>query len=425
MILTQSTIEAIDLVPGQSERIVFDERLPGFGLRIRRGGQRTWIIQYRVGRKQHRKTLGPVHLILAGRAYAAAEQDLSAIESGRQPREDIQVRQYSTTLLCFLDRFLRFKSAQLKASSYTQLEAHLTKHWEPLHDLSIAGIARDDVTRQLAKLSVEHGPCAANRARSSLSSFFNWAVAEGLIEANPVTGTKAVANETARDRVLSDCELATIWKACREDDYGAIIRLLILTGQRREDIGAMASSEIDTEARRWIIPGNRTRLGLVHEVPLCDLALSTVEHAIARVGQGRMFGREKVGNGFSGWSKAKAALDQRIATMTGATPYWEIRGPTQLGAGPDDYLDMTLTDSWAWRIQDIRRTIEVRMLELAILPHAIDAVLNRVSKHRSLGHAINRSDHSVDKRHALELWASHVIALLANDNGDRPEIAHP
>ena len=111
----------------------------------------------------------------------------------------------------------------------------------------------------------EHGRTAAARARANLSALLNWAMREGLCESNPTIGTNN-PNEGAqsRDRVLTDRELAVVWNACGDDDFGRIVRLLILTGCRREEIGGLQWREIDLATGMIAIPGERTKnLGLM------------------------------------------------------------------------------------------------------------------------------------------------------------------
>src|SRR6202043_4151840 len=105
------------------------------------------------------------------------------------------------------------------------------------------------------------------RSRSYLSTLYAWAIAEGLADANPVVGTNKAAEESSRDRVLNDEELRLVWSCAGEsDDYGAIIRLLILTGQRREEVAAMRWSEFEFDKNLWRIGAERTKNGLPHEV---------------------------------------------------------------------------------------------------------------------------------------------------------------
>jgi len=108
--------------------------------------------------------------------------------------------------------------------------------------------------------------------RSSLSTFFAWCISEGFLEPpGPVAGTDK-ATEGSRDRVLTDTELAAIWRALGPDDYGDIVRLLILTGQRREEIGALRWSEVDVDRGLLMLSATRTKNKRQHEVPLAPMA---------------------------------------------------------------------------------------------------------------------------------------------------------
>src|SRR5215204_2615233 len=127
---------------------------------------------------------------------------------------------------------------------------------------------------------------------------------------NPVIGTNRAADERSRDRVLSDEELAIVWGACRDDDFGRIVRLLILTGQRREEVGGMKRSELDFVKGVGSIPGDRTKNGRMHEVPLAASAAELLPQASLGLRCGFLFGEAK--GPFQGWSKAKAALERRI-----------------------------------------------------------------------------------------------------------------
>jgi integrase len=398
MKLTQTAIAKIELAPGQAERIVFDERLSGFGLRVRAGGKRTWIVQYRVGKKQRRKTLGSVDKIMAAKAYKVAEQDLAGVTLGTSDPQakKIEARaKASETFETIAARFLIAKEGQVKQSSFDQIKTHLTKHWSTFNGRSIHDIARRDIATRLGEIAQERGPYAANRARATLSSFYGWAMNEGIVEANPVVATNRQTDEKARDRVLSDAELVAIWNAST-GDYGGIVQLLILTAQRRDEVGAIARGELDLAGRKWTIPSARTKNGREHEIPLSDPALAILKTAAARKGREAreaIFGDSESGNGFSGWSKAKAALDQRIADAAAGTK--EKKKPVP------------------WRVHDIRRTVATRMADLGVLPHVIESALNHISGHKAgVAGVYNRALYSAEKRQALDLWAVHVEALL-------------
>ncbi len=136
-------------------------------------------------------------------------------------------------------------SRKLRPRSYDEAERHLTRHWAPLREVPLEKVKRANVATRIGQIASENGPFAANRSRASLSALFGWAMGEGLIEQNPVIGTNKATEEVKRDHVIRDEELAAIWRACRDDEYGRIVRLLILTAQRREEVGGMRWAEID------------------------------------------------------------------------------------------------------------------------------------------------------------------------------------
>ena len=131
---------------------------------------------------------------------------------------------------------------------------------------------------QLTDIVDNNGAISANRARTTLHGFFVWAMQQGIAEVNPVAGTAAPAAEQKRDRVLTDEEMKEIWKATSgSGDYATIIRLLLLTGQRREEVAGMRWTELDLERAAWSLPADRTKNGQAHDVPLSDLVLRVLK----------------------------------------------------------------------------------------------------------------------------------------------------
>jgi site-specific recombinase XerD len=314
MRLTKATVDRIRLPHGKSEIIVFDEILPGFGLRIRAGGKRTWIAQYRFGSQQRRVTIGTVETVDADEARNRARIILAKVHLGTDPQvEKAEARaQTATTLGDVIDSYLaRHAAKRLKPGTFTDVERYLRRHWAPLSRLPVRNVTRADVAVQLARIAEQSGGYAANRARATLSALYAWAIAEGLTDANPVVGTRKPADETARDRVLTDDELAAIWRQAGEGDYGAIVRLLLLTGQRREEVAAMTWDELDLEGATWSMGGNRTKNSRAHDFPLASGAVEILKTLERREGRALVFGSQA--GPFSGWSKAKASLDNRVA----------------------------------------------------------------------------------------------------------------
>jgi integrase len=386
MRLTRPALASLAIPPGRSELIVFDDTLPGFGIRLRTGGKRVWIAQYRMGQKQRRVTIGSVEALDPDQARRAAKSILAKAHLGNDPQAakvEAKARAHHT-LGAMVGPYLDFAVRRLKPRSFVETSRYLRTSWKPLHSLAIEKINRRTVALQLAELALTNGPIAANRARIALSSFYTWALREGLADTNPVVGTNRPTEERSRDRVLADDELARIWAACREDDYGRIVRLLILTGQRREEVGGMAWNELDLAQQRWNVPRDRTKNGQPHEVPLSEAAVTILESVPRRAGRQLVFG--EAGGSFQGWSKAKAGLDRRIV--------------------------QTGEQVMSWRLHDIRRTVATRMAELEVLPHVIEAVLNHISGHRAgVAGIYNRALYSAEKRKALETWSVHINSI--------------
>src|SRR5262249_25953935 len=149
---------------------------------------------------------------------------------------------------------------------------HLQDCWKPYHSVPIASLKRRDIAKGLGEIEAKRGPIIALRARATLSACFNWAIRQGYdIPANPVQGTNRTILKS-RERVLTKAELASIWQQCGDDDFGRIVKLLTLTGQRRDEVSRMTWGELDLEKKLWTIPAERTKNKREHILPLTDAA---------------------------------------------------------------------------------------------------------------------------------------------------------
>ena len=402
MKLTKATTGRIALPHGKTDAIFFDEDDPGFGLRIRGGGKRTWVVQYRVGGKQRRVTLGTLNALDPEKARKAARDRLAQVTLGGDPQADkVAARaKAKVTLGAIVDRYLTARNSKLRTKTFDEIERYLRKHWRTLHGLPIHRIERRDIAARLGEIIEQNGPIAAARARAALSTLFTWAVGEGYADQNAVIGTHRPDEETtSRDRVLSDAELVDVWNASRDDDYGRIIRLLILTGQRRDEVGAMAWSELDRKLGTWHIPETRTKNKRPHMITLPPLAWSIIERVERRDDISCLFGRGD--NGFGGWSKCKSVLDARIS---------EARKPAAKKAAKKGSEVKPMAP---WVVHDLRRTVATRMADLGVLPHVIEALINHVSGHKGgVAGIYNRSSYEREVRVALAMWADHVRSLV-------------
>jgi len=401
MKLTKATVASLKLPTNKSESIWFDDGLPGFGLRLRAGGKRTWIAQYRIGSKQRRMTIGTVETLDADEARKLAKGVFGKVHNGADPQlEKVEARAPKApelTLAALIDRYLPVAERKLKPGTYSGVVLHLRKHWRLLHSVELKDLTRRHVAAELARIADGSGLYGANRSRAALSALFAWAIGEGLVETNPVVGTNKATEEVPRDRVLTPRELNAVWKEAGEGDYAAIVRLLILTGQRREEVGGMLWSEIDAKAAVWTIGAARTKNGLAHDVPLSVPALAVLSRPERGAGRDLVFG---AGDGaFQGWSNAKAALDKRVAASL-------TKDERSLPKADRPQLK-------PWRLHDIRRTVATGMADLGVQPHVIEAVLNHISGYKAgVAGIYNRASYSAEKRAALDIWASHVAALI-------------
>ncbi|WP_165937767.1 tyrosine-type recombinase/integrase [Methylobacterium segetis] len=383
MKLTKAAIATIELKPGQSERVVWDSELPGFGYRIR-GGRRTWVIRPpRAGGKSSLFTIAAADVVDIAEARKAARERLAKAALGEDPglarRE--QRTQPVITLGNALARYQKHQERHARHSTLANLKTHINTHWKPLHERPLGDLRRVDVAARLHEIVQESGPQAAVRARRCLSSAYAWAIAEGIVDANPVVGTKAPAHEVRRDRVLSAAELAAVWRTLANNDFGRIIKLLILTGQRRDEVAAMRWSELNLEEGTWLLPPIRMKNKQKHEVPLPDPALEILRAIPSRVGRDLVFGTGS--GGFAGFSKCKAALDRQVSLLP-------------------------------WRIHDLRRSTATGMADIGVLPHVIEAVLSHVSGHKAgVAGIYNRAVYRTEKRDALERWAAEVSRIVA------------
>jgi hypothetical protein len=242
MKLIATTIRDLTAVPAAFDKVYFDERLPGFGLRVRKSGSHTWMIKYTFGGQVRRMVLGPLSALDPGKAFDTAKDMLAQVRIGRDPAAE-KARAHveaAETFGALLPRFLERQRARLKPRSYEETERHLLAHAKVLHGLPVKNIDRRTIATRLAEIEKFSGPAAANRVRASLSAYCSWLAREGYVDANPVSFTNRAVENGARHHVPSDADLRAIWLALDGDEYGTILKLLLLTSARREEIGGPA-----------------------------------------------------------------------------------------------------------------------------------------------------------------------------------------
>jgi integrase len=389
----------------KADHIEFFDGKAGFGLRVRRDDHgkehRTYVYQYKSGGLHYRMTLGNANSLPFSGAKAAYEAHLGDKAKGNNPAQGIREKQEkirqaavaakaakaAKTLSGHVTDYLDWKEGHAKPRSLEETKRLLTKdYWQPLHDLPLKEIDRGMVAARLREIIKLKGAVPASHARIALSHFFKWAIGDGLCDANPVIGTNRPKTPRARDRVLTDAELAAIWNSAPASDYGNIVKLLMLTGQRRDEIGGLRWSEVDLDARVITLPPERLKNGnradaKPHTVPLSADSLAVLRAIPRRAKRDLVFGSGEAG--FSGWSAAKRAIDA--------------------ASGVKD-----------WRLHDLRRTASTRLNESGIAPHIVEVVLNHISGFRGgVAGVYNRAEYLPEKRAALNTLASYIKTALA------------
>lgn len=393
MRLTATTIRTLTLPAGKADLVFWDTSLPGFGCRVRAGGSKTWIVQYAIAGRTRRMVLGSVTTLDPGKARDTAKDLLAAVRLGRDPvgeKSEARARA-AETFGALLPRFLERQRARLKPRSFEETERHLTMHAKPLHARPIEAIDRRTVAARLAEIADRSGPAASNRVRTSLSAYLGWAAREGYVENNAVAYTNKAVENGSRERVLTDAELRRVWNAADDDQYGAVIKLLMLSGARRDEIASLCWSEIDFEAATITLSPARTKNRREHVIPLSDPARAILTAQSRRVEadgglRDHVFGHG-IGRGYQDWSGSKADLDARIAAKGEA-------------------LD--------WTPHDFRRSLSTALHErFGVPPHVVEAILGHIGGYRSGVRGVyNKALYLEERRRALERWADHLDRLF-------------
>jgi integrase len=388
--LSDNTVRTYALPKGKSDKIIFDDKLKGFGLRVRPTG-RLWLIQYRDAMGSDRRfNIGSTHEVTASQARETAAKLLAGIKLGKYPhieREkarqaaehdlDRAKRTFGSIAELYLDR----QRGELRPKSFVGTKSHIEKSWACFHKVPVDQITQRMIAQRLEEITKDSGKVSANRARGILHAFYTWACKSHLVEGgNPVTYTLR-NKETPRRHTLTEAELRAVWLAAGDAVFGRIVRLLMLTACRRGEIAHLRWSEVDLAKGELMIPAERMKGGMPHMVPLSREAVAILE-STPRVGDA-VFGK---GKGFDQFGPAKRRLDAKIAEMVGAP----IRD---------------------WHLHDLRRSARTAFTGTLRIP---ENVAEAVIAHARSGikGVYDVGAYSDQKREALTAWASYLDAVV-------------
>lgn len=370
--LTSRYIETVK-APGPKRLEVYDQLLPGFGIRVSTTGRKTWFCSARTNGRTQRIKIGTYPAVGLADARERAQTILHDAQLGIVPPTKCE------TLSEVIPQFIAIY-AKPRNKSWLEQQRLLTQKWVPLFETPLNEINRPNVVRILDAIVASGTPGRANHALSALRKLLNWALDRGMIDVNPIAGLKPPSKPRARDRILTDGEVMRLMEAARLEGYpfGTIAQVLLLTAQRRGEVSAMKWSSIDFEAGVWTIPRENAKNGLAHDVPLSEAVLNILRTIPRFVKSDFVFtttGKTPV----SGYGRAKERLDAAVG-------------------------------SEGWWYHDLRRTAASGMARIGVSPHVIEKVLNHKSGIISGVAAVyNRYSYSEEKREALHRWATWVM----------------
>jgi len=395
-VLTDKLIRGLT-AKGQPHEPIWDQTLRGFGIRIgdhggvsffamarRRGGDRTPI----------RLQVGRYPTLSLAEARDRARALLRDLQDGIDPRERkaeqqrIEAARKASQFGAVAEQFIQRHVAKARTANAIELRIRreLIVRWR---DRRIAEITRADVVRMVDEIIDRGHPEAARQTFAYAKRLFRWAVARDVLDHAPtdhLNATDLIGAKKPRQRLLTETELALIWRAAAEAPYpdGPYIQLLLLLGVRRTELGQAVWSEIDLDRALWTIPPVRMKSDEGHTVPLPPRAVEILR-ALPRFTSGYVF-TARGPRPLNDFGAVKQRLDRTIAKLNGGKP-----------------LD-------PWTLHDARRTFRTGLSTLNIPPHIAELCL----AHRQPGLARTYDLHRFDqeKRHALNAWAARLLAIV-------------
>jgi integrase len=384
-VLTARTVET--LKAGSVRQEIPDRHMPNLYLVLQPSGHRGWAIRYRVGGRSRKHTIGSYPAIDLKAARELAAKAFRVVAEGRDPgyekalARSTQSDSVEAVVELFFERHCKRVNRPRTIEGTRQLlDLHMLPRWR--HRL-VKDISRRDVINLLDEVVASGRPVSANRTFTIIRKLFNWALERDIIAASPCAGVRRPTPEQSRDRVLSDAELGNVLRAVDKlsQPYATLVKLLALTGQRREEVAGLLWAELDLDARLWKLPKERTKNGRLHPVPLSPPALDVLA-ALPRLGDFVLTtnGRTAASN----FTINKRRLDALLPA-----------------------------DMPPWRLHDLRRTVASGLAKLGVNLPVIEKVLNHTSGSFSgIVGVYQHHNFADEKKAALDAWGAHVMAVV-------------
>lgn len=393
--LTDAFLRSVK-TPAEGQTEYWDALTPGFGVRVSYGGRKAFQVLTRIDGKLHRFTIGSYPKLSLSEARDQAEKIIKDATKGISPKE----REAQECLKASAGRRNTFqavatefmadhaKNLRTKEEMQRMLDVDLIPQWGAK---PIANITRADV-KALLREKARTAPIAANRLLSLTTKIFTWALDEEIVQASPAVRIKRPAEEQERERALTDKEIHALWPAFTAlgYPYGNALKFLLVTGQRRGEVGSMKWSEIDNDA--WLLPGAHAKSKQGHRVPLSSLALEILENTPHIGDYVFMSGRGL--DLLNGWASAKYRADS--------------------------FLKKPIED---WRIHDLRRTMATQMRSLGIDRLVVSKLLNHAES--GITKTYDRYAADPEKAAAMERWADRLREIISGKKSEKVFLLRP
>ncbi|MGC2222138.1 MAG: integrase arm-type DNA-binding domain-containing protein [Methylocella sp.] len=387
MKFTHARIESLKCPPDKRDMLVFDDEQRGLGVRVMAGGGKTYLAQYTFHGQKRRIPLGACSAVSLAKARDAVCAVMGDVAKGIDPAVErknaiVEARRKAAhealTLSALLSDWQALHLASKRPSYAAEAIRALRSAFARYLELPASDLDRANVVKTLDDRARKGSAVMAAQTAAYGKAAYGWAVKRGALSVNPFANLP-VTPTVKRERVLSDDELAAIWRATDGiGPFNAIVRLLILSGQRREEVAGMKWAELSDDFSIWTIPASRAKNGATHIVPLSELA----REPLRSLPQFSELVFPGLRGSFNGWSKSKAALDAKSGVTN-------------------------------WRLHDLRRTMATGLQWLGVRLEVTEQVLNHVSGSRAgIVGVYQRHDFALEKRAALQAWGEHVQAIV-------------
>lgn len=404
------------LKSGTGDVFLWDDELRGFGVKLTKAGVRTYIFQYRMGGREtptRRKTIGRHGSLTPDQARTIAKglafkvhQGVDPIDEERDAEKRASTLAFSAYVETFTEGYLRIPPPDGWGSSWPQAKRQLEMYVAPhLGDKALPDITVSDLNLVFDPLKLQ----AALRKNvfAALRKLFNWALKRRDISINPMDQMDAPRGAKSRKRVLSPDELLAVWRASfgLEHPRGHYVRTLITTLQRRSEVAKLPWTELSKAKAVWDMPGERSKNGQEHLVPLSDLAVAQFAD-LGWKSRGLVFPSSTGRTAISNFSDIKNQLDRDVPPIL-----QKIADERADADGePRHVIEMK-----AWRLHDIRRTGTTQMQALGFPIEVTERVINHHDGGEAAGirGVYNLYEYLPEKTQAMKVWGAWLERLIS------------